>query len=401
MVVLVALLQSAQDADAAQHVGFIHHHCLETTLQCLILLKIFLILIQRGGPDGAQFATCQGRLQYVGRIHGSLALSSAHKGVYLVDEEDYLSVRADHFIDDRLQPFLKLAFVLGTSHQCSHVEGVELLVLQILGHVAAQDAVGQPLHDGRLSRSRFAYQYGVVLRASAQNLQHTAYFLVASNDGVQLSRTGGFVQVDGILAERLVGVFTRLRGHPSALAQFADGGTQLLLRHSGILQHGAYGALHHQQCQHQFLQSHILVAHLLGEFHGTLEHLVSLAAQVGFASADLGQRVHLTLHQLGNLLCVHSQFLEEKVRHRVAHLHHGSHQVSRVDGLLSACTSQVHCLLHRLLRFDCKVVEIHTFFSFFKLTTLFHSFHHSILKHPPHILCSVAGAVPIEKATKG
>jgi len=157
MVVFIALLQSAQDADGAQHVRFVHHHRLETTLQCLVLFKILLIFIQRGGSDRAQFATCQSRFQNVGRIHSALTLTCSHKGMYFVNEKNNLPIGRDDLVDDGLQSLLKLTFIFGTSHQSTHVERIELLVLQILGHIATQDAVGKTFHDGSLSRTRFTY----------------------------------------------------------------------------------------------------------------------------------------------------------------------------------------------------------------------------------------------------
>ena len=194
-----------------------------------------MILVQRCGTDGTQFAAGQGRLQDVGGIHSPLAAAGTHQRVYLVDEQDDASLGLRHLVDDRLQTFLELALVLGTGHQCAHVERVELLVLQVLGHVATHDALGQSLGNGRLARARLANQDGVVLRAPAQNLQHAAYLVVASDDRVQLALTGQVDQVLGILLQTLVVVVSRLRLYLLSLAQFVDGGAQVFLRASGIL----------------------------------------------------------------------------------------------------------------------------------------------------------------------
>ena len=60
--VLVTLLQTTQDGDGRKLVGLVDHDGLETTLQGLVFLEIFLILVQRGGTDGTQLATSQCRL---------------------------------------------------------------------------------------------------------------------------------------------------------------------------------------------------------------------------------------------------------------------------------------------------------------------------------------------------
>ena len=47
------------------------------------------------------------------------------------------------------------------------------LVLEPLGHVAANDALGQPFDDGGLAHARLADQHGVVLGAPRQDLDDT------------------------------------------------------------------------------------------------------------------------------------------------------------------------------------------------------------------------------------
>ena len=73
-------------------------------------------------PMLLQLAPCQGRLQDVGGIHGTLAFSRAHQRVDFVDEEDDAPFAFRHFVDDGFQTFLKLSFVFGTSDKRTHVE---------------------------------------------------------------------------------------------------------------------------------------------------------------------------------------------------------------------------------------------------------------------------------------
>ena len=51
MVVFVAFLQSAQDADGRGHVGLVDHHALESAFQRLVLFKVFLVLVEGSGAD--------------------------------------------------------------------------------------------------------------------------------------------------------------------------------------------------------------------------------------------------------------------------------------------------------------------------------------------------------------
>ena len=89
-----------------------------------------------------------------------------------------------------LEPLLELAAVLGPGDQRPHVEGDDALVLQPLGHVAADDPLGQPLDDGGLADAGLADQHRVVLGPPAQHLDDAADLLVAADDRVELAVAG-------------------------------------------------------------------------------------------------------------------------------------------------------------------------------------------------------------------
>ena len=92
------------------------------------------------------------------------------------------------------------------------------LVLQRLRHVAADDALGQPLHDGRLAHARLADEHGVVLGAARQDLDDAADLLVAADDRVQLAGSGLGGEVAAVLLEGLVRGLGVLAGHALAAA---------------------------------------------------------------------------------------------------------------------------------------------------------------------------------------
>ena len=129
MVVLVTLLQASQDRDRRELVRLIHHHRLETAFKSLILFKVFLVLIECGGTNSTQLTTSQCRLQNVGSIHSTLTTAGTYQRMNLVDKQDNTTFGLRHLIDDTLQTFLKLALVLGTSNQRTHIKGIELFVL--------------------------------------------------------------------------------------------------------------------------------------------------------------------------------------------------------------------------------------------------------------------------------
>ncbi len=204
VVCLVFLFQAAQDGYGRSLVRLIDHHFLEPALQRLVGLEVFLVLVQCGGADGAQFAAREGGFQDVGGIHRAGGLACSHQRMDFVDEEDYLSVGVYHFLYHAFQTLLELALVFGAGYQRAHVERVYLLFLQVLRHVTAHDTVCQAFGYGGLAHARLAYQHGVVLRPARQYLQHAADFVIAAYHGVQFAFAGAFAQVDGELLKVLI-----------------------------------------------------------------------------------------------------------------------------------------------------------------------------------------------------
>ncbi len=117
-----------------------------------------------------------------------------------------------------LEPLLELAAELGAGDQRAHVQGDDALVLQPFGHVAAHDALGQPLDDGGLAHARLADQHRVVLGAPAEDLDHAADLLVAADDRVELALARQLGQVAAVLLQRLVGGLRVLAGDALAAA---------------------------------------------------------------------------------------------------------------------------------------------------------------------------------------
>ena len=88
------------------------------------------------------------------------------------------------------------------------------LFLQPFGHVAADDALGQPLDDGGLADAGLADEHRVVLGAAREHLDDAADLLVAADDRVELALARQLGQVAAVALERLVLALRVLVGHP-------------------------------------------------------------------------------------------------------------------------------------------------------------------------------------------
>ena len=203
VVVLVFLLQPPHDGDRFGRRGLIDHDHLETALKRLVCLEILLVLVQGRGSDGPEFTPCKGGLQDVRGIHGSGGPTGSNEGVDLIDEQDDLTGAVHNFLNDSLEPLLELALVLRSRNKGSHVQGIYFLALEVLGHVAVDDFLGDAFGDGGLADSGLTYKYRVVLGPPAKDLEDTSYLVIPAYDRIEFALGSLLVQVDGKLRKKL------------------------------------------------------------------------------------------------------------------------------------------------------------------------------------------------------
>ena len=298
VMVFVSLLQSAQNRDGIFNRRFLDHHLLEATLQGLVLLEIFLELIEGRGTDGAQLATCQGGLQDVGGIHRARRLTGSDERMNLVDEEQNLPLGGNHLLHHGLQSLLKLALILRTRNERTHIKRINRLRADIFRHIPVDDTAGYSLGNGRLTDTRLTHQDGVVLRATRENLQDATNLLITPDNGVEFALSCLLIEVDGILAERI----PLLRGSRGidrrTLAEGADSLHQLLLaRTLAFEQFGSRTTLCDKGQQEVFDRG-IFIAKRLRKIDRTLNRAREVGRKIGFATRHLRQM----LQGLRNLL---------------------------------------------------------------------------------------------------
>ena len=187
------------------------------------------VLVERRGPDEAELAPGQHRLDHLPGVHRPLGRAGTHDRVQLVDEGDDLALGVGDLLEHRLQALLELAAVLGPGHHGAQVERDDALALEPLGHVALDDPVGQPLDDRRLADAGLPDQHRVVLRAPRQHLDHPADLLVAPDDRVELALAGRLGEVAPVLGQGLVGLLGVRRGHAVVAPDGAQRGQQRVL----------------------------------------------------------------------------------------------------------------------------------------------------------------------------
>ena len=202
MVGLVAVAEAAQDLHGVLDRRLVDLDLLEAALERRVALEVLAVLVERRGADRLELAARQRRLQDRGRVDRALGRARADEVVELVDEQDDVAALAD-LLHDLLQPLLELTAVLRAGDEGGQVKGVDLLVLEQLGHLVGRDPLGQALDDGGLADAGLADQHGVVLRAAGEDLHHALDLVHAADDRVELALGGELRQVAAELVEQL------------------------------------------------------------------------------------------------------------------------------------------------------------------------------------------------------
>ncbi len=164
---LVPLAQAAQDRDRLLDRRLVDEDRLEAPLEGGVLLDVLAVLVERRRPDRVELAAGEHRLEQVRGVHRPFGRAGADDRVELVDEQDDLAVAVLDLLQDGLEPLLELAPELRPGDQRAEVERDHPLVLEALGHVAADDPLGEALGDRRLADAGLADQDRVVLRPPA------------------------------------------------------------------------------------------------------------------------------------------------------------------------------------------------------------------------------------------
>ena len=184
---------------------------------------MLFVLIQRRGADGAQFAAGQRRLEQIAGVHRSFGLSRADHRVQFIDEQNHLPIALLNFLNDSLEPILKLAAIFGAGDQAPMSSAMIRLFLSDLRHIAIDHPNRQPFDDRGLSHARLANQHRIVLGPACKHLHRPADFLVAADDRIEFSLPCHLDQIAPITLEGLVLFFGILVGDALPAADFLEG----------------------------------------------------------------------------------------------------------------------------------------------------------------------------------
>ena len=224
VVLLVARLERGQDLDRVLDARLLDIDGLEATLEGRILGEVLAEFLGRGGADNLEGAAREHGLEHGARVDGALGRTGTDDGVHLIDKQDDV-VGLGGLLDHVLEALLKLATILGARHEARQVERPDILVHEVLGHVAGCNLLSQALDDGRLAHAGVAQNERVVLGAARKNFHHTLDFLFATDHGVELAIARLLREVGRELLKRIGATPLLLRGIRAAKERQARTGT--------------------------------------------------------------------------------------------------------------------------------------------------------------------------------
>ena len=147
---------------------------------------------------------------------------------FFQSSEDADGIQCVRFIDlHRLEASLQFTPVFGPGHECAHVEGINLLALQVFGNIAVYDPVSQSFSNGSLAHPGFSDEDRVVFRPAAQYLQYPADLFIPSDYGIQFPFPCHLIEIPGIPVQGVVILFGRLALDIASLTKLFDRGKQV------------------------------------------------------------------------------------------------------------------------------------------------------------------------------
>ncbi len=182
--VLEARAQALQDLDRLGHARLIHIDFLEAPAQGPILVENTPEFLEGSRPDTADIAGTEQRLEQVGGVHDTTGGGTGtDDGMDFVDEQD----RVAPFLQlgqQSLEALLEITPVLGSRQQGTKIQRIDHARAQHVGHLAIDDALGEPFGNGCLSNPRLPHQQRIVLAPTREDLGNALEFCCATDQWI-------------------------------------------------------------------------------------------------------------------------------------------------------------------------------------------------------------------------
>ena len=104
----------------------------------------------------------------------------------LIDKQDDLSFALLHFLKYRFQTFLKLATILGTCNQRTHIQGKNLLILKAFRYISCHNTLCQSLDGCCFTNARLTDENRVVLGLTGKDTDNIPNLHITADHRIKL-----------------------------------------------------------------------------------------------------------------------------------------------------------------------------------------------------------------------
>ena len=200
--VLVVLADALENLHAVVKRWLGDGHGLEAAFQRGVLFDVLAVFGERRCADDLNLAAGERGLENVRGVHAALGVARADEIVYLVDDEDDISLAAD-LLNESLHARLKLAAELRSCDERGEIEQEYLLVAQLRRHIAGGNTLRKTLGDRRLADARLADEAGIVFLTAVKDLNDALELFAAADHAVELARAGTVGERDAVVIKKL------------------------------------------------------------------------------------------------------------------------------------------------------------------------------------------------------
>ena len=129
---------------------------------------MFPVFVKRRGADQMQFPSRQHRLEQIRGIHSAFRGTGPDDRVQLIDEQAESAPATPGFLSRRPSAVPQIRRGILLPRRARPYRGRLLVLLESLRHIAFNDPLCQPFHNGGLSDPRLPDQDGIVFCAAGQ-----------------------------------------------------------------------------------------------------------------------------------------------------------------------------------------------------------------------------------------
>ena len=170
VVLLISRTQSLHDCQRLLLGRFLYQHALKASCQCAVLFNGLAVFRNGGGANDLQFSARQLRLHHISGVHSALRRADPHNGMDLINKQNDISC-CRYLLNDRTDPFFKVAAVLGSSYHCRKIQRHNPFFRQCHRDSPLRNALRKPFYHRCFTNACLTDQAGIIFGTTGKNLQ--------------------------------------------------------------------------------------------------------------------------------------------------------------------------------------------------------------------------------------